>query len=137
MSGHSKMERRRLACGLTVDVAVTEAEWQQGLSGITWMSRYFDSVDGMLFEFDESKCWAVTTHETLIPLFGYWLDELGTVVAKIRMEQESSVMFVPLKQARYLVEVITPLHWAIGDVIDLEAVHESVGHPNTHSGEAE
>lgn len=131
------MERRMLSCGITVDVAVTEAQWQKGLSGITWMSSYFDTVDGMLFEFDDMKCWAVTTHETLIPLFGYWLDEMGTVVAKLRMEEESSVMFVPLKQARYLMEVIRPLHWAIGDVIELEAMHESAGHTNTHPGEAE
>jgi len=131
------MERRRLACGLTVDVAVTEVQWQTGLSGISWLSRHFDSVDGMLFEFDEAKCWAITTQQTLIPLFGYWLDDLGTVIAKVRMEQESSVMFVPLKQARYLMEVIRPMHWALGDVIDLEAVHESAGHADTHPGEAE
>ena len=131
------MERRTLACGITVDVAVTEAQWQQGLAGITWLSTYFKEVDGMLFEFDETKCWAITTQQTLVPLFGYWLDDLGTVVAKLRMEQESSVMFVPLTKARYLIEVLQPLHWAIGDVISLEAVHESTRSANTYPGEAQ
>lgn len=131
------MERRILACGITVDVAVTEGQWQSGLAGIPWLSSYFKEVDGMLFEFDESKCWAVTTQKTLIPLFGYWLDEQGTVVAKLRMEQESSVMFVPLRQARYLIEVIQPLHWAVGDVISLEAVHDATRYANAHPGEAE
>lgn len=131
------MERRRLACGITVDVAVTEAQWQQGLSGITLLSTYFKEVDGMLFEFDQTKCWAITTQQTLVPLFGYWLDESGVVVAKLRMEQESSVLYVPLKQARYLIEVIQPLHWDIGDMISLEAVHDATRYANTYPGEAE
>ncbi len=133
------MERRDLACGLVLDVARTEKEWQQGLSGLVPGSPFFNTFDGMLFVFDETSCWAVTADKTLIDLCAYWLDEKGTIVAWTRLPSGSSVMYTPLVPARYLIETMRPQAWNLGDTIDVGEPErlEPTGHSNAHLGKAE
>ena len=127
------MERRQLDCGLTVDVAVTEEQWQTGLSGIT----EWGDLDGMLFVFPVSKRWPVYMHEMSCSLTAYWFNDRQQLVAMTWMPQLSTVYYLPILDARYLLETRSPMPWAIGEMVNLEAVHDALGHANAHSSEAE
>jgi uncharacterized membrane protein (UPF0127 family) len=127
------MERRHLSCGLTVDVAITEAQWQAGLSDIT----EWDGLDGMLFEFPEAKRWPVYMMNMDCDLHAYWLQEDGTIVAQTWMPKTSTVYYLPILDACFLLETRLPMTWQVGDTVSLEAVHDPFRHANTHPGEAE
>jgi len=131
------MERRKLQCGLLVDVATTEAEWQKGLAGIPERSEYFNVFDGMLFIFDETQCWAVTADQTHAALDAYWLDEQGKVVAMTYLPAGSLVLYTPLAPARYLLETIRPMPWKVGEIINLEPQDDPLGYANAHPGKTE
>lgn len=126
------MERRRLQCGLTLDVATTEAEWQKGLSGIT----EWGDLDGMLFVFPVSKRWPVYMHEMSCSLNAYWLSHTGHVVARVWMPQESSVYYLPVMDARYLIETRMPMGWDLAEQIQLEA-YDPTRSPNADLGTVE
>ena len=107
-----------LPCGLTVELALTEDQWEHGLSGRESMG----TLDGMLFVFQESKQWPVYALDLCCTLYIYWLNEYCEVVAEAVLDRDSSVYLVPILSARYLLEVKYPMPWTRGTRVNLGVI---------------
>jgi uncharacterized membrane protein (UPF0127 family) len=90
---------------LTVDLAKTPSEWEQGLSGRASMPE----DRGMLFVFDRESPWGFWMKDMRFPLDIIWFDSSRRVV---HIEQDlppcspqGCPVYVPLANALYVLEV--------------------------------
>lgn len=110
----------RLACGLTVELALTQDEWEHGLAG-----HSLHVLDGMLFIFPVSKRWPVYALDLCRDLWVYWLDERGELIADSFLPKTSRIYYLPILDARYILETKLPMPWQYGEKVDL--TYDAVG----------
>jgi len=102
----SKMRQETMRVGgvqLTVDIAATPAERQQGLSGRDSLG----AGRGMLFVFDDSGPWGFWMKDMRFSIDIIWVDADGRVVtvAPSVSPQSYPSVYTPTSPARYVLEV--------------------------------
>jgi uncharacterized membrane protein (UPF0127 family) len=97
-----------------VQLAITEAEKQRGLMGVTSLS----DTKGMLFVWDEEGQYPFWMKDTLIPLDMIWIDAQNKVVDFTTMqpcEADPCPVYSPSANAQYVLETRAGLmeEWGI------------------------
>lgn len=95
----------RLGTGVfQVDLALTQEEWYQGLSGVTELKPN----GGLLFDFKTSDRHGIVMRDMEIPLDIIWLDQdqkVLHIVKNASPDLGESRVFQPNSPARYVLEV--------------------------------